>query len=282
MATRRHGLTADTYNRLLLDSGAVYKNYGISVVTVDLNTVIAGNTLVVNGTTFTAVSGAPGANEFQIGGADADTATNLATAVDGMTGITAARQSAPNTDKITITSEAELVNLTVTGSATFTISTNAYTTALIGATRGGNKFDIESEYREMPVDGAQGPVIGSQRKTRSTAKLTVNLIEMTTDNIESALPGADSTPDATHDIITRATSEIAAGTYKTNIALVLQKNGEDSDPFVFKLLNPVCLSNYSVAAADGDEPVQVMEWTAHFDTSDLDTEPWEISNPLEA
>jgi hypothetical protein len=153
------------------------------------------------------------------------------------------------------------------------------TEKLIGATRGGNTFVIEPENREMPVDGAPGPVKGSQRRLRSVAKLTVNLIEMTTEGILYNLPGAESAVSGGKDVITRDT-QISSGDYLTNVTLVLEKAGTLA-LFGLKLKNCLALGNFEVGASEDDEPVNTIEFTAHFDPSDLGTEPWEIFNPLE-
>lgn len=151
---------------------------------------------------------------------------------------------------------------------------------LIGATRGGNTASIEPENREMPVDGAPGPVKGSQRRLRSIAKLTVNLIEIKTDSILANLPGASSTSDGTHDVITRNT-QISAGDYFDNVTLVLEKSGTD-ELYFFKIKNALALGNYELGASEDDESVMTIEFTAHYDPDNLGNEPWEIGNPLES
>ena len=150
---------------------------------------------------------------------------------------------------------------------------------LIGATRGGNTISVESEIREMPADGAPGPVLGSQRRVRTVPKLTVNLLEMKTDGLEMNLVGSEHTSNATHDVITR-NRQIELGDYFGNVTLVLQKTGTD-EVFGFTLKNALSLGNYELAAADDDEAVTVLEFTGHYDPANLADDPWEIFNPLE-
>lgn len=154
------------------------------------------------------------------------------------------------------------------------------TEKLIGATRGGNSFVVEPENREMTVDGAPGPVKGSQRRLRAVARLTVNLIEMTTEGIMYNLPGSESAVSAGKDVITRDT-QISDADYLTNVTLVLEKAGTAS-LFGLKLKNCLALGNFEVGASEDDEPVNTIEFTAHYDASNLAAEPWEIFNPLEA
>ena len=151
---------------------------------------------------------------------------------------------------------------------------------ILGATRGGNTCTIEDEIRQMPVDGAPGDVKGDKRRVKVSAKLTVNLIEMSTDGILANLPGAEAdSSGGTHDVITR-TAQISSGDYFENVTLVLQKAGT-SALFGFKLKNALATSNFEIGANDEDEAVNTIEFTAHFDPTDLATEPWEIFNPLE-
>lgn len=149
---------------------------------------------------------------------------------------------------------------------------------LLGATRGGNTVTVEQEIRQMPVDGSPGDVKGDKRRVRVTAKLSVNLIEMSTAAIRTALTNATATADSTHDTVVRA-SQIAAGDYIGNVTLVLQK-ANTVELFGFKLKNALPTSNYELGASDNDEPVTTIEFTGHYLVSDLNTEPWEIFNPL--
>ena len=149
----------------------------------------------------------------------------------------------------------------------------------IGATRGGSTFTIEQEIREMPVDGAKGPVKGCDRITKVNAKMTLNMVEWSTYLIRMALPGAAKadygTP--THDDITRAL-QIATTDYKDNIALVGEVSGS-AQPIVCIISNALGSGNFELGMVDNDEAVCKLEVKAHFDPSDLDTEPWEILFP---
>ena len=150
---------------------------------------------------------------------------------------------------------------------------------IIGATRGGNQFVIEDENREMIADGSPGPVVGSQRRTKSTAKLTINFLEMTSENIKLFLPGSTFTSDVSGDTITRD-CQISAGDYVKNLTLCIAKNATE-EPLAIKLTNALCLSGLDLSAAEDDETVITAEFTAHYDPANLALEPWEIFNPAE-
>lgn len=150
----------------------------------------------------------------------------------------------------------------------------------LGATRGGSTLTIEQEIKTMEVDGAKGPVKGSRRIVKSMAKLEVNFIEFSTDLVSLALPGSttdDYGTPVTHSSIKRAL-QIASTDYSSSIAMIGEVSGS-GDPIVAILSNVLADGNFEIAASDNDESVLKITFTAHFDPSDLDTEPWEIRFP---
>mgnify|MGYP001014075690 FL=1 len=155
--------------------------------------------------------------------------------------------------------------------------------SLIGATRDGSTFTLEREIREMPVDGAKGPVKGSRRITKVAVKITAKFVEFTTDIIKMAIPGTTSTDypelEPTHDEI-RAALQIALTDYIDNIALVGEKSGTN-EPMIFLIENALSDGGFEVGTVDNDESGMTIQFTAHFDPADLDKEPWFIRNPKE-
>jgi hypothetical protein len=155
--------------------------------------------------------------------------------------------------------------------------------ALFGATRGGNTFTVETEYKDMLVDGAKGPVIGSRRITMVSASLTVNMISITADMLKKCFPGSaitdfPATVGKTHDSIKRSL-QIALGDYITNVALIGEVTGNATYPGVFIVKNALNDGNFEVALSDGEEAVIALTFKAHFDPSTIDTEPWEVRFP---
>lgn len=149
---------------------------------------------------------------------------------------------------------------------------------LLGATRGGSTFTVETEYKEMAVDGAKGPVKGSRRITKVTAKIVANFIEFSTDLLKLALPGSsEAMSGATHDEITRAL-QIAAANYKSNIAIIGEVAGT-SEPIVCGIKNALADGNLEIAFADNEESIAAVQFTGHFDPASLDAEPWFIRYP---
>lgn len=150
--------------------------------------------------------------------------------------------------------------------------------ALIGATRGGAVFSIEQEIREIPLDGALGPVKNLRRITRSMPKLTFTMLEFTLADLKRYLPEAASTPNGNWDDITRSQANIASGTYITNVALVAELSGT-TQPVICKVKNALFIQSFALTTVDKDEGNLPLEAVGHYLDTDLDTEPWEIRWP---
>lgn len=155
------------------------------------------------------------------------------------------------------------------------------TEELLGATRGGNTFTIETEYRMVEVDGARGPVKGGRRITNVTARIVANFVEIQSETLVDALPGSSAADypvgSPTHDQITRATA-LAAADYLTNVAIVGEVAGSTS-PIVCGLDNVLADGNIEIAFTDKDESVLAVTFTGHYTAADLDSEPWFIRYP---
>jgi hypothetical protein len=155
---------------------------------------------------------------------------------------------------------------------------------LLGATRGGNSFKIETELRQMEVDGAIGPVKGGKRITNVVATITANFVEVSKALFLLANPAATAadypaTGTKTHDLISRA-ADLATTDYITNIAIVGMSTYSSTNFVVVKLLNVLADGNIEIGFNDKDESVLPVTFTAHFDPSLLSQEPWQIYNPV--
>lgn len=64
----------------------------------------------------------------------------------------------------------------------------------VGLTRGGGKFSVQREYREINADGDRGPVEGRIEMTGSRATLTMNVLQILTNM--KALYGSIETVEA--------------------------------------------------------------------------------------
>lgn len=178
-----------------------------------------------------------------------------------------------------------LENLLIDEGAVF-INYGLDSVRLLGATNEGNTFTVEQEVREIPLAGARGPVKGGRRIITVKPKMTVNLQEITKENLLLALPGAEAVdyPEApetaTHDSITRKRN-IQLTDYVENVALVGEVSGT-GEPCICIIKNALAGGNLELALKDKAEAVLKIEFQGHFDPANLDEEPWEIRYPKRA
>lgn len=148
---------------------------------------------------------------------------------------------------------------------------------LLGATRGGNVFELTREIRDMAPDGSRGKVKGFQRIANVTATLTVNLLEITEANIMHAIAGSNKPASSV------VGGEIEETDYLDSVAIV----GHISDPalpyaskpIIIRLFNCLVTGPFSLAMNPKDEAVITMVFEAHYAADALDTEPYEIIYP---
>jgi len=152
---------------------------------------------------------------------------------------------------------------------------------LLGATRGGSVFMVETDIRKMTVDGAKGDVKGDKRIIGVAVSLEVNFIESTTEIFKRMLPGADvadyPSVTPTHDEITRSL-QIEAGGYLTNVVIIGQVAGS-AEPVILMVENALSDGKLSLSLVDNDEAVNKVKFIGPFDPDDLDSEPWRIRFP---
>lgn len=156
------------------------------------------------------------------------------------------------------------------------------TERILGATDGGNTYLNEREIREISVDGAKGKVKGLRRIITDNAMLTVNLKEMSAENIKLALAGSaiDSTTDPLYSEI-RSTGTIADADYKDNVAFVGTVSGSEN-PVVIILENVLSDGNFEIGTTDKEEGVVAVQFSSHYDPADMDTVPHAVRYPVMA
>jgi hypothetical protein len=62
---------------------------------------------------------------------------------------------------------------------------------LLGATRGGNEFNLNRTIKDIEIDGVKGSTKGLRRVTEVRPQLTCNLIELSLDNLLKAIAGSN-------------------------------------------------------------------------------------------
>lgn len=145
--------------------------------------------------------------------------------------------------------------------------------AVLGATRGGSKFSVDREIRDITFDGAFGPVSGLRRKTRIVPSLTVKMLELNYTNLPQCFGGMTSSDEGSyHKII--EDSDITSGDYLTNVAFVGQTLAGKYVIIIVK--NALGDGKIDLALDAKDEIVSESTFTGHYDASTPTTVPYEI------
>ena len=148
----------------------------------------------------------------------------------------------------------------------------------VGGTRGGNSFSPGRTIREMPVDGAIGPVKGFNRRATSRPALTVNMLELTVANLTRSLAAATET--TTDSNLTKLVGkEIEDGDYITNVALATTLKGQ-AQPFILVVHNAMVLEAPEFSFADEDEMVLSVTFVGHVTAQYPNTEAFTIYHPV--
>jgi len=150
--------------------------------------------------------------------------------------------------------------------------------ALIGATSGGNEFDISPKTRDVKCDGIKGTAKGLTMLTSTAVTLKVNMLEVTATTLEIALTAVvDSTSNPDYDIITGKTT-IDLTDYIDNIALVSKISGSGL-PIVIILKNAISTTGIKFANKDASDNILPITFTANIDTEQPTLSVYEIRYP---
>lgn len=145
----------------------------------------------------------------------------------------------------------------------------------IALVRGGGKFAVEREYRQIEADGDIGPVKGRIRKVKSIAKLSVKALEMLPANLPKMYPATelDTVGTPGHAILT-GKEDIEESDYQDTVKFTGKTKGGKS--VVITVKNAINLENLNWDLVDKNEIVAEVNYTATYLESDRTTEPWNI------
>jgi hypothetical protein len=155
---------------------------------------------------------------------------------------------------------------------------------LLGATNGGNEFVIEQETREVEVDGVKSRAKGGTILVSENANLTVNLKELTADNIALAIAGSTvSLSDVSGYKEITGKGRIELEDYTDSIALVARLSGSDK-PVIVVLYNVLSMEGFTLPTEDEGEATVALNLGAHYDIDEAGNElpPYKIYWPEEA
>lgn len=121
---------------------------------------------------------------------------------------------------------------------------------LLGATKGGNTYEINTTILDVRPDGSIGPIKGFRRIGEVVVKLTVNLLEITAENLRRAL-GIDS--------------------YSSGTTLVSDEAVGDGDGITkeFALDHGNVLENSEIITIEGAAQVRGTDYTMDYDTGTI-------------
>lgn len=145
--------------------------------------------------------------------------------------------------------------------------TGEFTGEALGATSGGNEFQVEIEYRDPEIDGKKSRVKGLKFVNTHEAQLVTNLKELTAENIKRAIGPADvDTTDENFDIVTGRTN-VETGDYLDNISYVGRLTGSNK-PVVIMLHNALSAEGFTMTSEDNNEAIIPITFHAHADFED--------------
>jgi len=153
---------------------------------------------------------------------------------------------------------------------------------VLGATSGGNKCSIVSEFTDVDVDGATVKVKGLTLKMGEAGSLETNLAQHTVESFKRAIVGkeVDSLIKGYTQIITKPLLELSD--YLDNIAFV--GNMTDGTEVIIIMENALCTSGFEVEPKNKETAVlkATFECSADFKGDVFDTLPIYIFYPEKA
>lgn len=151
---------------------------------------------------------------------------------------------------------------------------------LLGATEGGNEFVVNQTIRDIVIDGKKGRGKGTQVPERIDATLTVNLKEITAQNLSQVIANAhvDTTSNTAYDILT-SKGQIELDNYLGNVALVARYS--QGKPIIIFLYNALSIEGLEIKTEDNKEVVIPVTFAAHWDEDNVanDEAPYKIYFP---
>lgn len=167
----------------------------------------------------------------------------------------------------------------------FTVGTDTAESAknkLLGATRGGGKFEAKPSIRSIEVDGVKGRAKGLQVIDSWDVSLSANVLEVSKESLAkglTAVNAVDSDTTEGYDIIT-AKNYIELSDYINNVTYVGKISGK-GNPVIIQIYNALNVEGLSLQTKDKDEAVVALNFVGCYDPENLDTPPFKIFYPKE-
>jgi len=147
---------------------------------------------------------------------------------------------------------------------------------LLAPCEGDNSFVVTPEYREIPYNGMPGKTKGLKRITRENATLTINPKGLTQAILQYAIPGVANVAGKMSGGGRRV---IEDAEYHT---VMLVGNTKDGKTKVITLHNALADNGMSLTMAEDSETVLELQFSAHYDPTDLTSPIYEIEEGVVA
>lgn len=148
-------------------------------------------------------------------------------------------------------------------------------TTPIALTRGGGKFTVEREYREIEADGYPGPIKGNIVIDKSNAKLEINQLSIVPQDFSTYYPGLSVSTETEGSVKIEGTTTIKDSDYQDSVTWTGKTREGKAVKITIK--NAINLENIDWEMQDKSEVINKLTYNACFIEGELDKEPWEIS-----
>lgn len=188
--------------------------------------------------------------------------------------------SANTPDRLVLDAGELYFNISIADLEATALATALASGTAVGATRGGSTFNPGRSLRDIPADGKLGPTKNLIRRQNVAPVLTVNMLELTPENLIKAIAGASGADTgATTDDYQKITGgPIEAADYITNVALLATYAGT-TNPVIIVVENAIVMEAPEIGTVDEDEVVLAVPFAGTFDPANPTVEPWAIYHP---
>lgn len=143
---------------------------------------------------------------------------------------------------------------------------------LLAPCRGGNTVEFENELRDIEANGFKGKTKGMRRTIVSNAKMQVNFMDLSLENLKMALPGSKLSANKLKN-----GWDIELSDYIDNVTLIAKQNNGTTYRKI-TLFNVLVDEPISIETAKDEEAVLAVTFAAHYDLGDPEEKLWEMED----
>lgn len=149
------------------------------------------------------------------------------------------------------------------------------TERVLGPTRGGGEFAATISVRDVEFDGKIGKTAGMQVVEEQAALIKTTSLCLSQEELQLAMPGCRVTGSGASAVIKNpASGVISTASYLSNVTMFGKlADGTYKKATIFNAMTESGITLKAVAKAEGELE---LEFHAHYTTSDLDGDLWEI------